>query len=269
MPEIIKSVLTAAGILGGMGLILGALLSVISKVFYVKEDPRLGEISDCLPAANCGGCGYAGCAAYAEAILKGEAPINLCHSGGQQTVDRIAQIMGVASSELERRFALVRCSGSDASAVQKYEYRGLSDCDAAMKLQSGPKACAFACLGFGNCAKVCRNNAISLNGGVATVDRALCGGCGECAKACPKHIIDIVPDKAVYAVACSSVNKGPVTKKNCGVGCIGCKLCEKNCPNDAIHVTDFLAKIDYEKCSGCGVCAQKCPSKIIVKVAGA
>lgn len=263
MPEIVKVILIAAGILGGIGALLGAVLSLISKVFSVQEDPRSAQITAALPGANCGGCGYAGCSAYAQAIVSEGAPINACHSGGQPVADQIAHIMGVSAQKMERRVAFVRCSGTADYAVEKYVYRGILDCNAAMRLQNGPKQCAYACLGLGSCAAVCPEAAITVSNGVASVSAALCGGCGKCATVCPRRVIDMIPETAAFTVGCSSESKGVQTKKDCSAGCIGCRLCEKNCPEGAIAVTNNVAKIDYEKCTGCGQCAEKCPVKII------
>jgi len=251
--------------MGVLGLVLGALLAVASKIFAVEKDERAEAITEVLPGANCGSCGFAGCSAYATAVSEGKAKINACCPGGQKVADEIASIMGVASEAVELKKAVVLCNGTEDVAADKYEYSGTEDCNVAIALQGGGhKACGYGCLGYGSCVKVCSNKAIRIENGIAVIDEEKCGGCGECEAACPKHIIKIVPAKVKYIVKCSSCDKGAAMKEKCSVGCIGCKLCEKNCPADAIKVENNCAVIDYEKCIGCGICAEKCPKKIIV-----
>lgn len=260
------NILITGVVLGIMGLIFGLLLAFFSKVFYVKEDRRKELIVEALPGANCGGCGYAGCGAYADAVLKGEASPFACNAGGQAVADQIASVLGVSSEDVVKYYAKIRCSGNFDRAKVKYEYQGIADCRASDRLLGGQMMCRFGCVGLGTCATVCKQNAIHLENGVAVVNREQCGGCGECAAICPKHIIDMIPQTAYYFVSCSSKDKGAQTKKACSVGCLGCKICEKVCPEDAIHVVDNVASIDYSKCTSCGLCAQKCPVKIIERV---
>ena len=259
-------ILTAVAVLGLMGLIFGALLSVASRFFFVKEDERKEQIIEALPGANCGGCGYSGCAAYADAVLAGKAGPNVCPVGGQTSADAICKIMGLESAPAVRKYARVRCSGNNEVAVHKYQYEGLDDCVAATRLLDGYMQCRFGCLGFGNCVRHCPVGAIEIKNGVAVIDKETCVGCSVCVATCPKQVIEIVPYETKYAVGCSSHDKGAATRKNCRTGCIGCKLCEKACEFDAIHVTDSLAVIDYDKCTGCGACAEKCPSHIIFNI---
>lgn len=260
-------ILIPALVIGAIGLVLGALLAVASKIFAVEKDEKAEAITEVLPGANCGGCGFAGCGAYAEAISKGEAKISCCSPGGQAVSDSIAEIMGVSAEAVEEKVAVVLCKGSDENAENKYNYEGLEDCVAVSRLQGGgDKECSYGCMGHGSCAKVCSRNAISMVNGIAVVDREKCGGCGECAEICPKKVIRIVPKNSVYVVKCVSCDKGAAMKTKCSVGCIGCKICEKNCPTGAISVENNHAVIDYDKCIGCGICAQKCPKKIIVEV---
>ena len=267
------SVLIAIAVLGGLGLIFGLVLAVASKVFYVETDPRLDKLNECLPGANCGGCGYAGCGAYAEAVLNGEAPIGACASGGNECAQAMAAIMGVKAEAVTRRVALVRCSGARTydkdgnltrGAKIKAEYEGFKDCLSASKVGgNGPVACKYGCLGYGSCVKACKYGAISVKNGVAVVDEDLCVGCMACANACPRNVIVPVEPGRNVVIACASLAKGAVTTRGCTVGCIGCGLCKKICPEGAITVTNNLAVIDYSKCTNCGLCATVCPKKLI------
>lgn len=261
------TVLYAVLVLGVLGLVFGGGLAVASKVFEVKKDPRVEEIRATLPGANCGGCGFAGCDACATAIASGAAPVNACPvCSGEQTT-HIAAIMGVEVEASERRVAFVKCAGGNRSN-KKYEYIGIEDCVGAMKIAgNGPLECAYGCLGFGSCVKACAFGALSINEyGVAEVDREKCTLCRKCMEACPRHLIVEVPYAADIMMRCSSKDKGAVSKKNCAVSCIGCKLCEKNCPSDAIHVVDNVAAIDYTKCTSCGTCVTKCPRKVLMNI---
>ncbi len=265
-------ILIALAILGGMGLIFGLILAIASKVFYVQTDPRLEQLNEALPGANCGGCGYAGCAGYAEAVLRGEAPIGKCTSGGDDAAQKMAEIMGVKAEKVARRVALVRCSGykgvdsegKATGAKLKGDYEGIQDCLAATKVAGrGPLICKFGCLGFGNCTKVCQYDAIHIVDGVAKVDDEKCVGCMSCAAVCPRSLIVPVEYGKHVVIACASKAKGAVTIRGCTAGCIGCGLCQKICPHDAIHVEQNLATIDYSKCTSCGLCATVCPKHLI------
>lgn len=253
--------------IGLIGLFLGILLAIASKIFYVKTDERISAITEVLPGANCGSCGYAGCSNYAEAIVSGGAKINCCSPGGQQTADNIAEIMGMTSEEVEEKCAVVLCSGTYDVAKDKYIYVGEKSCVAAVRAAGGgQKACDYGCLGLGSCMIKCKNDAITIVNGIAKIDYDKCGGCGECAEICPKNVIKIIPKKNKIVVKCKSCDKGAVVKEKCVAGCIGCKICEKNCPAGAITVTDNCASIDYDKCTQCGICVEKCPKKIITMI---
>ena len=249
-----------------MGLVFALLLAIASRAFAVKQDPRIAELTDCLPGANCGGCGYTGCAAYAEAVAKGEAEVGACNPGGTVTANAMGKIMGVEVSEVVRLRAQVMCSGVLGAAKIKYHYAGAPDCTSAARLGGGDKLCPNGCIGLGSCVTVCPTNAISVKNGVAWVDPSLCSACGICINTCPKNIIRLVSYEASHFVGCSSTDKGAQTRTYCSVGCIGCKICERACEAGAIRVDGALAAIDYAKCTGCGACVSKCPRKIIYSV---
>lgn len=255
-------ILYAVVSLGGMGLAFGLLLAAASKYLSVKQDERIPLIIEKLPNANCGGCGFAGCSAYAAAVVNGEAPVTGCPVGGAKAAEEIAKIMGVTAGASKPMKAVVLCCGKTGDTAIKYQYDGLEDCAAANRLGGGQKACQYSCLGYGNCVKACAFDAIHVENGIAVVNEK-CVACGKCVEACPKNLIQLVPKDADFAVICSSKDKGAAMKEKCTVGCIGCGICAKNCPADAITMQDNLAVIDYEKCVGCGICAEKCPKKVI------
>ncbi len=259
MTDIITALVCFAVISG----ILGVILAVSAKVFAVKVDGRIEKINEYLPGANCGGCGYTGCAALAEAIVSGKAEVNACNSVSEEALVRIGEIMGVKAEHGKRFRAQVMCSGTHELAKKKYIYNGISDCAAANKLAGGDKLCPNGCIGLGTCKAACKFDAIHIINGVAAVDYDKCRACGACVSACPKGIIKLIPFDAKHWVGCMSTDKGPVTRSFCEVGCIGCKLCEKKCSVGAIKVTDFVAEINYNLCTGCGECERACPRKII------
>ena len=257
-----KEVLYAVLVLGAMGALFGAVLAIASKVFAVKVNERLPKLTEALPGANCGGCGFAGCGAYAKAVLDGKAPVGLCAAGGAQAAEKMSEIMGIAPVEVEKMVAMVKCRGKNH--LLKGHYEGLADCRSAVFVTgNGPNACPSGCLGFGTCVSVCKFDAIHVVDGVARVDADKCPGCMQCVQACPRKVIVPVSYNADIIVACSNHERGAVTRKVCDVGCIGCHLCERQCDYDAIHVVHNLAVIDYDKCVSCGRCAAVCPRQLI------
>lgn len=250
--------------LGGLGLVFGVLLGYASKKFEVEVDPQVPLVREALPGANCGGCGFAGCDAYAQAVVDGVAPANACSVGGAGVAEKIGEILGISVEASAKRAAFVKCNGDCQSSKNKYEYSSNLDCIEASKLPgAGAKACTYGCLGLGSCVKVCQFDALYIVNGIAKVDESKCTACGACVDICPKNLIELVPADKQVRVACNSQDNGKAVRENCTVGCIGCKICEKNCPHDAVHVVDNIAKVDYDKCIQCGICVSKCPTKAI------
>lgn len=261
----LEGIITATVIVGVVGLVVGLFLGIAAISFKVEVDEREEAILEVLPGNNCGGCGYAGCSGLAAAIVKGEAPVNACPVGGENVGNKVAGIMGVEAGSSNKQVAFVHCKGDCNKAKIDYKYYGVEDCAMVSFVPGGgPKSCNYGCLGFGNCVKACPFDAIHIVDGIAVVDKEACKACSKCVAACPKNLISLVPYDAKHIVACSSKDKGPVAMKACDVACIGCGLCKKNCPNEAIEVVDFHAVIDQGKCTKCGKCAEVCPKKCIL-----
>jgi Na+-translocating ferredoxin:NAD+ oxidoreductase RNF subunit RnfB len=256
-------ILVAVLIISGLGLIFGVGLSYASKVFAIEVDERVTLVREVLPGANCGACGFSGCDGYANAVVEGKADTNCCPVGGSAVEKQIADIMGVEPEGIKRTAARVLCNGRCSVSKEKYDYQGIDSCVAAAQLFGGHKSCTYGCLGHGDCYKACPFDAIVMVGGIARIVEDRCKACGKCVLACPKNLIEIIDKTKKYSVMCRSKDKGPVTKSNCQVGCIGCTRCVKACPQQAIFMEGTLAKIDYDKCDNCGECTKVCPTMAI------
>ena len=184
-PSLTKDIGMPVLIIGAMGLAFGLLLALASKIFAVTRDPRVEEIISVLPGANCGGCGKAGCAGYAEAIVMQGAPVNLCNPGGPQVAEKIAKIMGTEAETVQKKIAVIHCStGGIDNTKWKYDYRGIESCLSAVNIAGGPNACSWGCVGFNDCINACNFDAISLDkSGMRVIDKEKCTGCGACVKA--------------------------------------------------------------------------------------
>lgn len=257
-------IIKAAISLGGLGLVFGAGLALASQKFAVEVDPRVVAVREAVPGANCGACGFPGCDGFAVAVVDGRAPVNGCPVGGAACTAALAQIMGLEATASVKKVAKVKCEGHEENCENRYDYDGFDSCVAANMLNGGPKKCLYGCMGLGSCVQVCPFDAIFINDkGLAEVDKEKCTACNKCIEICPKAVIDLVPYEQLTIVACNNKERGPQVKKNCKVACIACGICEKNCPYDAIHVINFLAEIDYDKCTNCMICVEKCPTKAI------
>ena len=265
-------ILIAVVSLGSIGLVSAVVLYVASKKFAVYEDPRIGQVAEALPQANCGGCGYPGCSGFAAACVKaGSLEGKLCPVGGQATMEKVAAILGLEAVAAEPRVAVVRCNGTCANRPRLTEYDGVRSCAVAHSTYGGETGCMSGCLGCGDCAEACQFGGIRMNPetGLPEVDEDLCTACGACAAACPRNIIELRPrgknNRRVY-VGCVNKDKGAVARKACAVACIGCGKCVKVCPFDAVTVENNLAYIDPAKCKSCRKCEMECPQGAIVAV---
>jgi len=261
MDTIVIAVISVASI----GLLCAVILAVASKMMASGVDEQVARLRACMPGANCGACGFAGCESYAVALSDGGTAANLCIPGGNELVKQISDILGIESGEgIARRVAVVHCMGDHDTKRAKMEYFGIHTCVAENLLFGGKSACTFGCNGFGDCAAVCPSSAICVEKGLARIDTRKCSGCELCMKICPNNVIAIEDGSITFIVKCRNTEKGAIMKDKCLIGCIGCGRCVKVCPTQAIAVTDFLATIDYDKCTGCGKCVDVCVKGCIV-----
>jgi RnfABCDGE-type electron transport complex B subunit len=250
--------------------ILAIILFFTAKKFYVYEDPRIALVTDKLPGANCGGCGFAGCKALAEAIVKAESLEGLmCPVGGTAAANEIAKVLGLEVAESTPKIAVVRCNGGNKNTDAKIKYEGVRDCTNASIVMASEGGCPNGCLGFGNCVRACQFDAISIDVTGLPVINNECVACGACVKACPRKVIELrnrgIKDRRVF-VSCINTEKGAVAKKNCQVACIGCGKCAKACQFEAISITNNVAYIDFNKCKLCRKCVAECPTGAIHEI---
>lgn len=258
-------------ILTAIGLLVSAILFVVAKKFKVEEDARIDDVEAVLPGANCGGCGSAGCRDFAtKLVAMDDLGSALCPVGGSETMSKIAAILGKTVTSQAPRVAVVKCNGTCANRPKTTNYEGYPSCKVKAALYSGDTACAYGCLGCGDCTRVCKFGAIVMDPetGLPVVDESKCTGCGACSKACPKGIIELRPKGPrglKVVVLCSSKDKGAVARKACTAACIGCGKCAKVCTHEAITVENNLAYIDADKCRLCVKCVDECPTGAIHK----
>lgn len=265
----IVTVIYAILALSLIGAVSALILYFVAQKFKVYEDPRIDIVADKLPGANCGGCGFAGCRALAESIVKSESMEGkFCPVGGASTMADIAQVMGLETVASDPMIAVVRCNGGKCNTAKKVNYQGADDCLYAHMTFVSEGGCANGCLGLGSCVKACKFDALKINEdtGLPEVDQDKCVACGACVKACPRNVIELRKkgknDRRVF-VCCINQDKGAVAKSNCKAACIGCGKCAKVCPFEAIVVQNNLAYIDFTKCKSCGKCVAECPTGAI------
>ncbi len=252
-------------VLALIGMAFGVSLAFIASKFKVQMDPRVEQVREVLPGANCGACGFAGCMGYAEAVVGNpDVATHLCAPGKSDVAEQVAALTGKAMEKVDPKIARVFCQGSVSKSRRKFIYSGALDCTAAVLVAGGDKACQFGCLGYGTCMRACPFDAITMSDDeLPIIDREKCTACGKCVSACPKNVIELATASKTVVISCHSTEKGVAVKKKCQVGCIGCGLCVRTCPVDAIALENNLARIDHEKCIVCGLCVRKCPTSAI------
>jgi H+/Na+-translocating ferredoxin:NAD+ oxidoreductase subunit B len=257
----------AALALGGLSFLFGVLLAIAYGRFKVETDPRLDELLEAVLGTNCGACGYPGCEAACEAVLRGDASVDVCIAGGSKCAEAVARVMGVEAQVSERGVALVHCKGGLTESFPKARYQGINSCAAADKIAGGGKACEYGCLGLGTCKAVCPVNAIIIDEDHRRwVNRDRCTGCGLCVEACPRHLIQVVPRNQQVLVVCNNRDRGQRAREVCSVCCNACGKCREVCDFDAVRIADKRAWIDYDKCTQCGKCIEACPTSVLVRV---
>jgi Na+-translocating ferredoxin:NAD+ oxidoreductase subunit B len=241
-----NSILVPVLVIGLAGFFCGLLLAIAARFLHVFEDPRIEKVTGLLPGANCGGCGYAGCADYAKAIVEKNAPVNLCRPCPAAGILKIAAVMGVEARPTEKMAALVLCNGGDVHSRRASLYNGLAECVSADMLSGAGKICRYGCLGYGNCARICPVGAIqTVAHNLAVVDPQRCISCGLCVKACPRNLIRLVPVSHSVHILCRNRDRGVMTRKACEVGCIACQKCVKAANGQGVHMEGNLAVVDY------------------------
>ncbi|MBQ6692234.1 MAG: RnfABCDGE type electron transport complex subunit B [Clostridia bacterium] len=257
------NIIIPAAAVGVLGLLFGLLLGYAAKKFEVKADERVDQVRELLPGANCGGCGNPSCDAYAARLVEGVSGINECAVVSNENRAKIAAILGLETTAMERTVATVLCQGCGKNSPARYEYKGVQSCRSALLVVDGPKGCPQGCIGLGDCAAVCAFDAIKIIDGLPVIDENKCHACGTCVAACPRQVIRCLPYKRVARPLCRTQLPAKDARATCKTACIHCGMCARNCPQKAIKLENGQVIVDEALCTGCGVCVEKCPTKAI------
>jgi len=263
MNSVIISIVT----MGVLGAFFAYGLSVALKKFRVEEDNRFDLVESALPGINCGGCGLPGCRSFAEAVVKGNIEPDGCTVGGNATALEIARILEIKIEESEKEVAVLLCRGTEEAAKKKADYKGIHTCYAANLIQRGDKFCSFGCLGYGDCVKVCKFEALEIGKeGIPVVNRKNCTACGLCVKACPKNLFELHPVSRKFFVFCKSLDDPRSSRQYCQNACTGCRICTRGVKKEEIVVENNLSFIKDPKIikdEEARLWVEKCPTKAI------
>ena len=259
------TILVALGALGSLTLILAVMLIVANRKLYVYEDPRIDQVEEMLPHANCGACGYPGCRPFAEALVSGSSLPGKCTVSSDEGRQRIAEFLGVALGAEEKQVARLACAGGTNVARNRARYKGLSSCRAAALISGGGKGCFWGCLGHGDCEVVCDFDAITMSEhGLPIVDESKCTACGDCVEVCPKDLFSLHPTSHRLWVACKNLEQGDAILEECQVACTACGKCAMDAPGQLITMQYNLPVIDYSESHNTQAPIQRCPTGAIV-----
>ena len=256
----------AGGVMASLGILLAAMLAVANRRLYVYEDPRIDEIEDLLPRANCGACGVAGCRPFAEALINGDTQPSRCTVNSPELNQQIADLLGVSVGDQERLIARLACAGGTHVAATRARDEGLKSCRAAALVAGGGKGCVWGCLGLGDCEDECGFDAIELNRyGLPIVDAEKCTGCGDCVEICPKDLFSLQPESHRLWINCRNQDPQDEAESHCEVVCTACGRCAADAPEGLIRMENNLAVIDYSKNDlASPVAIERCPTGAIV-----
>lgn len=249
-----------------IALLLGVLLGVFQKIFFVPVDEKVSKIRACLSGGNCGGCGFAGCDDFAKAVAEGRAAADGCTAGGPSCAKAIGEVLGI-QVDAQAKVSVLACRGTKDCAKDRGNYTGLKTCAAAKISINGTKMCSFGCIGYGDCVESCSFDAIHIGeDGLPVIDRSKCTGCSKCVKACPNRLLSLVPveTKGAFTLCSNRSTDKPSIMKKCKSGCIKCGKCERSCQAEALKLVNGLPVIDYTKCTSCGECVNGCPTHVLV-----
>lgn len=258
-----NNILVAAVSVSGLGFLCAVVLVIFSKIMEVKVDPKIEEVREALPGANCGACGCAGCDDFSKAVVLDGAEPSRCTVGGEEVAKQVSKIMGIEATLAVKKIASLMCQGNNDVTGKKLDYDGVETCKGVSMLYGGNGDCAYGCIGLGDCVKVCDFNAMYLENGIVRINEENCTACGACVKVCPKSILTIIEKDKAAMVQCNNKDKGAIAKKQCQVACITCSKCVKVCPQECIEIVNNVAVIDRSKCTMCGDCVVACPSNCI------
>jgi len=268
--ELTQIAIWGAAVFTLLGIFFGFVLAATAKRFYVLVDPKVDEVRNTLPSANCGACGFAGCQAYAEAVVEEQKTSpSLCIPGGASVAKQVAELTGKAPSEVLARVAVLRCHGTTAYVGEQAKYRGIRSCTAASLVFGGPRACKNGCLGLADCVRVCPFDAMRIGSdGIVEILSEKCTGCGLCIPACPKRILELYPRDHRVELSCVAREKASAVRAKCLVGCTTCQKCVGACPAKAISWDDVTIHIDHAACVAYGpsckeVCVDVCPTFVL------
>lgn len=263
------SIIIAIAALGGLTLLLAGMLILASKKLYVYEDPRIDQVEELLPHANCGACGYPGCRPFAEALVGGDALPGKCTVSSDEGRLRIAKFLGVDLGAEEKQVARLACQGGINVARNKAEYVGVETCKGATLVSGGGKACFWGCLGLGDCEISCDFDAITMNEfNIPVVNVDKCTACGDCVEACPKDLFSLQPISHHLWVACKNLEHGDEILEDCEVGCTACGRCAMDAPGELIQMVHNLPVIDYSQNHNIRKPIERCPTGAIVWLEG-